>query len=408
MARFCLLLLISIYFSHTSQAAENVELPAPKALRASIITVSPGPGVDQRFGHSILRLHNTSTQEDLLFNWGTFSFEDPKFVLNFLRGKLLYWLSVESDLEGVLHFYQTQKRFVYEDILDLTERQRATLRKLLVENLQPERRKFLYDFFFYNCSTIPRDYIDTSLHGELHKASATWKAREANLRAYTRMGLSEWRLMPVIIDTILNRTVDAPLTAWTEMFHPLGLRDALLNMSRVDDSGQMVPQSKLVSSSQVLVHGQEHPSKPYGFPLFFTVSALLLFISGYYYASSRRARALFHMVQGSFLLFFGILAVFLLWAWGYSNHSVLPANANLWVMWPTDIILALLCWVQPWLRWGQRLIVFYARLHLAAVALFCGAFLAGYWLQDVSTTVLWLCPLYGITLGPWVFHKTSD
>ncbi|HWJ90065.1 MAG TPA: DUF4105 domain-containing protein, partial [Flavisolibacter sp.] len=64
-------------------------------LRISLLTCAPGEELYSTFGHTALRVQDASEGSDLVFNYGTFEFT-PDFNIKFIRGKLLYSLSVES------------------------------------------------------------------------------------------------------------------------------------------------------------------------------------------------------------------------------------------------------------------------------------------------------------------------
>ena len=58
-----------------------------------LMTVGVGEGVEQRYGHTVLMIADYSTGFTHHLNWGTFDFAQPNFYVNFLMGKLRYWLT---------------------------------------------------------------------------------------------------------------------------------------------------------------------------------------------------------------------------------------------------------------------------------------------------------------------------
>ena len=60
------------------------------SIRASLITCSPGQEVYALYGHTALRLQNFTTGEDVVFNYGVFSFKQPHFIWRFVRGQCDY------------------------------------------------------------------------------------------------------------------------------------------------------------------------------------------------------------------------------------------------------------------------------------------------------------------------------
>jgi hypothetical protein len=132
--------------------------------RFSLITVAPGEFVYSTFGHTALRLKDAASGVDVCFNYGTFDFEQPGFVLKFCQGKLLYMLDIENyrDFEyGNLYF----RRPMIEQVLNLSPEQKSKLYALLRDNYRPENRFYKYDFFYDNCATRVRDILENTLGG---------------------------------------------------------------------------------------------------------------------------------------------------------------------------------------------------------------------------------------------------
>src|SRR5438309_11141074 len=65
-------------------------------LRLSLLTCSPGEELYSTFGHSAIRVTDSTTKEDIVYNYGTFDFDEPGFYTKFIRGKLMYYLSTED------------------------------------------------------------------------------------------------------------------------------------------------------------------------------------------------------------------------------------------------------------------------------------------------------------------------
>ena len=65
-------------------------------LRISLLTCSPGAELYSTFGHSALRIVDSSSGTDIVYNFGVFDFYHPDFYLKFVRGKLLYYLDQQA------------------------------------------------------------------------------------------------------------------------------------------------------------------------------------------------------------------------------------------------------------------------------------------------------------------------
>src|SRR5215218_1527696 len=94
-------------------------------LRISLLTCSPGEELYSTFGHSALRVTDSVTSQDIVYNYGTFNFDEPGFYTKFVRGKLLYYLSTE-EFSSFKRQYEYERRSMIEQELDLscTEKQK--------------------------------------------------------------------------------------------------------------------------------------------------------------------------------------------------------------------------------------------------------------------------------------------
>jgi len=104
MKRLKLLVLILLLFVNFAQA-EAPKL-SPEA-QISILTCGPGSELYSLFGHSAIRVKDPVKQIDVVFNYGTFSF-DENFYFNFAMGRLNYRLSI-SNMEQFMYTYLNQK-----------------------------------------------------------------------------------------------------------------------------------------------------------------------------------------------------------------------------------------------------------------------------------------------------------
>src|SRR5471030_2687036 len=91
-------------------------------IRISLLTCSPGEEIYSTFGHSAIRVVDSSSVSDIVFNYGTFDFDDPNFYGKFIRGKLLYYLSVQNfqGPDGFEADYITDNRAIIEQVLNLS------------------------------------------------------------------------------------------------------------------------------------------------------------------------------------------------------------------------------------------------------------------------------------------------
>ena len=109
---FVLLLLVPLgLFSNDIRLSE--------ASTVSILTYGPGDYTYQAFGHTAIRVWDPTQDFDVIFNFGTFNFEDEGFYLKFIRGDLNYYLSTEGPTPALVAYYKKKSRTLVEQVLDL-------------------------------------------------------------------------------------------------------------------------------------------------------------------------------------------------------------------------------------------------------------------------------------------------
>ena len=130
-----LLLLLLLPLSSPAQALRQLSDSA----YISLVTVAPGPFLYSTFGHSAIRVRDPQSRYDRCFNYGTFDFDQPNFVLKFCQGRLMYFLDVES-YRSFEYGNLYDRRPMKEQVLNLDAAQRQRLFDLLRENALPENR----------------------------------------------------------------------------------------------------------------------------------------------------------------------------------------------------------------------------------------------------------------------------
>ena len=134
------------------------------SVEVSLLTCSPHEEIYSLYGHAALRWH--SGDEDLVFNWGMFSFSKPYFALRFVFGLTDYELAAYP-FDRFWPYYQQWGSSITEQVLNLTNDEKRNLQRALAENLRPENRVYRYNFFYNNCSTKPRDVVEQSIIGKV-------------------------------------------------------------------------------------------------------------------------------------------------------------------------------------------------------------------------------------------------
>jgi hypothetical protein len=351
---FLLCWLGSICF-FTALAQDSSSCP----VRISLLTCAPGAELYSTFGHTALRITDSTTASDVVFNYGTFYFDDPDFYMKFVRGKLDYFLSA-ANYNDFMYEYQVDQRSVTEQVLNLSCAQKEEIVQALQTNMQPENRMYKYDFIYDNCTTRVRDLIFGSLPG----AAVTKRLVPAGTTArnlihtYLDRGGEPWSKLG--IDILLGARLDKPVDNTVAMFLP----DYLL---KGVDSGLLNNKQPLVKQKRMLLDVPSPVAAGWNYAplLVFTVVCGLLALL--YVSPSKRAQSVSRFVDSFLLYVTGLLGVLLLVMWWGTDHRMTKDNWNLiWAL-PTNLVAAFFLWRNPvWLSRYFYIVFFISAFVLAA------------------------------------------
>ncbi len=306
----------------------------PKESRITLLTAAPGQGdVASVFGHSALRVKGVRGSEDILYNFGTYSWDQPNFLLNFLRGRLLYSLSKQR-YGPFLNAYHAEQRSITEQTLHLTQEQEDAIISALAKSYRAENRDYLYEFFFDNCTTRLRDIITEGYQGELVWAQSPQRYTFRDLlHQYTAS--DAW--LTFGIDLIVGSRTDRFATMQEEMFLPDYLMSHLNDAT--DRQGNAIVASEyLVLDFRELEHQRKQKETNWPFYLF----GLLLIIEVLIFARVMRNHRVSRSVvwwDRLWYLILGIGGVVLAIMWGLTDHYTTKGNWN--IMWLSPLYLCL-------------------------------------------------------------------
>lgn len=342
--KFSILFFLSFTFSISQAQIDTCKL------RVSLLTCAPGSELYSTFGHTALRIYDSSFKADYVFNYGTFDFSDPNFYSKFVRGKLKYYLSIEN-YKDFIYQYNYEQRSIREQVLNLSCKEKNQLLTALKINAEPNFKYYKYDFLFDNCTSRIRDLIFNSNSSITLKDSLiTTETTFRNLLyEYLNKGHQPWSKLG--IDILLGSKLDKPITQKEAMFLP----DYL--MKGIDTA--YIQNTKLVKEVvQVLDLKSTTNSISNQQPLIvfsiYTILILLLSIS------KNKTAELITKINDSFLFYLtGILGVLLLFMWFGTDHHSCKNNYNLLWALPTNIIAAYVLVKKPsWLKTYLRAVTF--------------------------------------------------
>ena len=165
------ILFISLFLFTTIAFSQNPKL-SPNT-KVSVFTCGRGEELYSTFGHTALRIKDTINELDVVYNYGYFDFSTENFYFKFVKGDLQYFMNVTS-YEDFVYEYQTDKRKVVEQTLNLPLAKKQELFDALNTSLLSNGRYYTYKFIDSNCTTMIVDKIN-SLFGknEIQKVDDT-------------------------------------------------------------------------------------------------------------------------------------------------------------------------------------------------------------------------------------------
>jgi hypothetical protein len=310
-------------------------------LQISLLTCSPGAELYSVFGHNALRIVDSATGTDIVYNYGTFDFNDPDFYTKFIRGKLRYFVSQVS-YSDFLFEYQYFKRGVQEQVLNISQEEKRKIQASLFENVREENRYYKYDFLFDNCTTRLRDIIFQANQYDAYQIPVFMQQGQTfrdHLHVYLNRAQMHWTALG--IDLLLGLGADIPMTQIESMFLPDFLFKGV--------SLSVTKQGKLEKrNTDVLADMQPAPERNpfYLDPLFvLSVLSMILLIPSFYFSSLQA------LSDRIWLIVTGLLGLFLLFMWFGTDHQSFSYNLNLiWAL-PLNVFFAFkLNNMQEWMR----------------------------------------------------------
>lgn len=341
-AHMVMTIAISLGISTPTAAQEpQPDETAGESLQVFLMTMGPGASVYERYGHNAIWIRDAVAGTDLVYNYGTFDFAAPGFVMNFVKGRPRYWLGV-SDLDWTLRQYTHAQRDLAVQELNLPAADRAELARWLAHNARPENRDYTYDYFLDNCSTRVRDALDHVLHGAL-QAATTGKEAGGNFRFHTQRSLTNDVLMYTGIMMGQGPRTDRPIDQWEEMFLPAKVQERVRELSVIGDGGTVLP---LVASERMLLEfGVYHvESAPPAWGWKFQVVGLLIAMVIATGLMRGGVQVIGRVTATLWLIVAGVGGVVLLFLWLGTDHVFSASNRNILVMSPLALFVVPLLW----------------------------------------------------------------
>ena len=270
-------LLSAVLLTPQQVLAEEKDEDTPlDSVEVSLLTCQPHDEVYSLYGHTALRWHDLKTGLDIAFNWGVFNFKAPHFVIRFVFGLTDYELGAMR-FDFFCQEYKHYGSMVTEQLLNLTNEEKARLKLALGENLKPENRVYRYNYFYNNCTTKARDIVEQCVSGEVKYAE-----REGFTPSYREMvhemthnkRWAQWGN-----DLLLGIKADQPTTLRQQEFLPYNLMYDF-DRAQIYENGTyrpLVKERRIALPAGVQVVKKEFPMSPIQCFLALLIVGVILF-----------------------------------------------------------------------------------------------------------------------------------
>ncbi len=308
---------------------------AHASLRIGVITMEPGQEFWERFGHDAILVQDTDKGTAISYNFGFFDMDEPGFVANFIRGRMMYYL-VALPVEEDLSVYRQEGRGVSVQWLNFSDSQAQAIAAKLADNARPENSRYRYDYFTANCSTRVRDSLDDALGGQLKQQLAgrsqgnTWRTESVRL-AWP----AKWMAFGFHLG--LAGAADRPLSRWEEAFIPMRLRDSLREV-KLADGRPLVASEQILLPHRISLPPDEMPR--WRVPALFAGIALAALIL---WGGRRKPRLLVALAM-PFWLIAGLVGSLMLYLWLGTAHFAGYGNENILLLSPLSLLLLPSAW----------------------------------------------------------------
>jgi Domain of unknown function (DUF4105) len=296
-----------------------------------LLTVGPGEALYSWFGHTGIIIEEADSSR--FYDFGNFSFESDNFYKNFAMGRLIY-LKIGVSGNAYLDYIVRENRDVTVQQLNIPQNKIKEMRDSLENDILPENNTYLYHHYRDNCSTRPRDILNTALDGQLKTASNI--PADESYRTMFRSRTSHSFFPDWLLSLLQGRSIDKEITYWDTMFLP----DEL--MRELDELGVVLEKTVIAESSSERKIPIKVPSNGFNALFYGLVAGFLLLILQKMTGSSSTTAVISGKISFTIIMaaisLFGLIFYFISF---FTDHDVARQNINILLIHPFYLIPAI-------------------------------------------------------------------
>ncbi len=340
---FAILLLVSL--------SSGAQMRLTDQARVSVLTCGVGNEVYSLFGHTAIRVQDSASALDVVFNYGAFDFNTPNFVARFSKGDLQYFVTADPFNEFMYQYY-FERRSVSEQQLNIPAESRRRIFARLLAVMDSDEKYYTYKFIDRNCTNMAADLLREELQIPLAKQGDVKSPYRDVLFPYFDRHFYE----QIGTSLIFGNKVDKPAEV---LFLPTELEQSL--------AVQQFEGKPLASPKKILLDFPVAPNPGSWWNNIWTYMALLAVVL---IANNR-------YLTSAYLILAGLVGSFFSIAGWYSYHAELAENYNALLLNPACLVLA-------------GAILFKKRLLMGWTSLFCAACLLVYVVLIMGKVYFWI------------------
>lgn len=304
----------------------------PDSVRISLLTCSSFEEIYALYGHTALRVEDMRTGDDIVVNYGLFSFGKPFFALRFVFGLTDYEMGVEPyrDFRSKYRYHGCS---VIQQELNLTSEEKEAILTALAVNYMPENRVYRYNYFYDNCTTRARNMIVNNISGSVVYGSSDFEGPPFREIVHSCNAHRPWARFGN--DLLLGIGADYPTTRDQYQFLPANTMHDFGTAAVIDSTGTERP---LVSNTATILEGgekeqvKEFPPRPMTCAIILLVITIIITTAEYLLHRQFIAYDILLMLSTG-------LAGIILFAMLFSQHPTVRVNLQLLILNPLPLLL---------------------------------------------------------------------
>ena len=321
--RFLIIFFFSLFFLNSFQVKGqyiSLDSNSIKNVQISILTCNAGQDIYTIWGHTAIRVKNEQQKIDFVYNFGAFNFEEPNFLLLFLKGNLNYFLSVNY-YTNFKEAYSAEGRVVVEQVLNLPDTNKIYVLEKL--NNYVQNPYYHYNFTEDNCTNRAAKIFQSKqiIIPVIPTKNALKTYRQGIILSTQQQGLYFTALG---INILLGYNTDKPLQNNNFSFLPA------LFMQQIEDVSQP---KNLIQSTQLIVDNKNAISYTFNYAFYFCFFLLILFMVCWYFKKYKCINFYTNLI----LYLFGIIGFLIGIMWFLTAHTACHYNYN--IIWANPIYL---------------------------------------------------------------------